>query len=168
MKIIGDIMTPLFPIFQCDHRNQRMSFHLVALIGLMFVSMNGFGQASIYGQITDEETEEAVDFGCVYAYQNEMLITSVQNSKNGHYSISALEPGNYDLVFKNVGTVDTRIDNVLVKGDKSVELNVEVSYHLHVCGFVHREYKIPLIEFDDFNSGQTFTAKQIRRLPNKN
>lgn len=166
MKIIGDNMTPLFPTFQCDYWKQRMSFCF--LIALLFVSVSVFGQASIYGQITDEQTGEAIDFGCVYVYQNEMLITSVQNSKNGYYSISALEPGNYNLVFKNIGTVDTRIDNVLVKGDKSVELNVEVSYSLHFCGFIQKEYIIPLIEFDDFNSGQTFTSKQIRNLPNKN
>jgi hypothetical protein len=124
MKIIGDNMTPLFPTFQCDYWKQRMSFCF--LVGCLFISVSGFGQGSLSGKVTDEETGEPILFGDVVVYQNGKLVTGEQTDFDGNYIISPIDTGIYDVVFKYVGYADLKIEGVVIEEANETLLDVSI------------------------------------------
>ncbi len=168
MKIIGDNTTPLFPMFQCDYWKQRKSFHFLILVGFLFVSVSGFGQSSLSGNVTDAKTGEPILFGDIVLYKNGNLITGEQTDFDGNYLISPIDTGVYEVIFKYVGYSDLKIENVLVKADKETVINgsIKAGIRLVSCSLMH--YSPPVIRQDDFEKGQTFTSKDIERMPNKN
>ena len=169
MKIIGDIMTSLFPIFHYDYRKQRKSFSF--LIGCLFISVSGFGQSSLSGKVTDSDTGEPILLGDIILYQNEKLITGEQTDFDGNYIISPIDTGIYDVVFKYVGYEDITVEKVQILTDRETRVNavmtsgISIDFPIiHNCGWQYPTLYSP----SDFGSGQTFTSKQIRNLPNKN
>jgi len=125
------------------------------------------GQSSISGKVTDKETSEPILFGDVAVYQNGVLITGAQTDFDGIYTID-LEMGMYDLVFSYVGYSSFKIKDLLIIEDKENTVNSEMSSSIiySVCG--GNSYKIPLMEQDGFEKGQSFTAKNIANMPIKN
>lgn len=168
MKIIGDIMTPLFPIFQCDYWKQKVSFYFLILIVLLFVSFNVNGQAALSGKVTDADTGETILFGDIVVYQNGKLITGEQTDFDGNYIISPIDTGTYEVVFKYVGYQDVKVEKVEAKSDKETNLDIAISQSKNVNAFEGCRHPIPMIRADDFDKGQSFTSDEIRNLPNKN
>ena len=168
MKIIGDNEAPLFLMFQCDYWKQRISFHFFILIGCLFFSVSGFGQSAIAGKITDAETGEPILFGDIVVYQNGKLITGDQTDFDGNYIISPIDTGVYDILFLYVGYMDLKFEGVLIEMDKETTLDASITSGVSIDFPVIIQCGPSIIQQDDFDKGQTFTGRDIRRMPNKN
>ena len=140
---------------------------LLPLIFCLFLSVNIFGQSALSGTVTDSDTGDPILFGDVVVYRNGALITGEQTDFDGNYILSPMDPGTYEVVFKYVGYTDVKYEGVLIHADKETILNASMSPGVALCdGLMH--YRPPIIEADDFEKGQIFTGKDIRRMPNKN
>ncbi len=169
MKIIGDNMTPLFPVFQCDYWKQRMSFHFLILIGLLFISVSTFGQASISGLVTDKDTGEPILFGDIIIYQDGKLITGEQTNFDGNYIISPIDTGVYDIFFLYIGYTDLKIEGVIITDNKETTLDASITSGISIsCPINSHTGTRRIIHQDDFDKGRTFTSRDIKRMPNKN
>ena len=134
----------------------------------LFLSFNAIGQSSLSGTVTDKETGEPILFGDVVVYRNGALVTGTQTDFDGNYTLD-LETGMYDLVFDYVGYSRTKIKDVLIVDDKEKVVNAEIVSGITYSGCGgYGGYKVPLIEIDGFEKGQTFTSKDIANMPIKN
>ena len=138
------------------------------VIGL-FLSFSAFGQATLSGLVTDEETGEPILFGDIVLYQHGKVITGEQTDFDGNYIISPIDTGLYDVVFKYIGYMDLKYEDVLIENDKETTLNASIkpSATYNELGLII-SITIPIIEQDYLEKGQTFTSRDIRRMPNKN
>jgi len=143
---------------------------LLGLIFSLFLSLHLFGQASISGKVIDVDTGEPILFGDIVVYQDGKLITGEQTDFDGNYIISPIDTGVYDVRFLYVGYEEVMIEKVQVFTDKeTVFINTSMKSGVALDFPVIRNCGGPaLIEQDNFDKGQTFTSKDIRRMPNKN
>ena len=142
--------------------------NLLTLLFCLFIAFNIFGQASISGQVTDKQTGEPILFGDVIVYRNGALVTGVQTDFDGNYSILLYNADVYEVVFKYVGYTDLKIKKVETKDNGTIVLNASIKSSGTTCGPICISYKVPLMGFDMFESGQIFTSYDIKNLPNKN
>lgn len=144
-----------------------LSYRFSGMLLLFFLG-NVHAQGSLSGKVTDAETGEPILFGDVIIYENDVLVTGTQTDFDGNYEISQIDTGRYKVVFKYVGYREGR-EEVYIEENKETNLNAKIgtSFVLehHGCGYGHYP---PLGGADDFEKGDTFTAKDIRRMPNKN
>jgi len=138
------------------------------VIGLLFIATSIFAQGTLSGKITDADTGEPILFGDVVLYKNGNLITGEQTDFDGNYTISNIDAGSYDVVIKYVGYSDKKIENVLILDNQEININTSLKAGI-VCGggCGYSGYAIPLFQLDNFEKGQIFGSKQIRRMPNK-
>lgn len=128
----------------------------------------GYAQTSLQGQIVDDVTNEAILFGTVALYKNEVLITGTETDFDGNYYFSNLEPGTYEVEARYVGYTSERQVGVIVKAGKTNQLNFRLTTGVIMDEVVIKDYKAPLIEIDNTTSGGTVTSETIRNLPTKN
>jgi len=157
----------LLTVRECSRKRKRM-FKFFALIGFLFCTGNVFSQSSIYGTVTDRDTGEPVLFGDVILYKGEVLISGEQTDFDGNYSFSSLDAGIYNIYFKYIGASDVKVENIVLVEENSINVNGELDFTVYDFGCHGVSYQVPLIQIDDFGSGQTFTSEQIRRMPIRN
>jgi len=124
-----------------------MKIYFTSLFILLF-TLNGFGQASLSGKVTDAETGEPILFGDVALYRNGALITGKQTDFDGNYVISPLEPGTYDIAFKYIGYSELKYNSVLASADKETTFNAAIRkltnpkiVSVYSCGMIDRPLK---------------------------
>lgn len=124
-------------------------------------------QTSLEGKITDAASGEAILFGTVALYKNDVLITGVETDLDGNYFFSDIDPGTYDIEASYIGYTAQRQTDVIVKAGRTNRLDFAISVGLLLEAVEIVEYKVPLIEIDNTTSGATVTAEAIRSLPTK-
>ncbi len=145
--------------------------NILTLIFCLFVSFNAFGQGSISGLVTDKDTGEPILFGDIVVYQDGKLITGEQTDFDGNYRIDSIKAGIYDIHFKYVGYEDTKFSAIKIVDGRETGVRALISPKkrglMTGCGG-YGGYKIPLMGLDIFEKGQSFTSKEIQRMPIKN
>lgn len=135
---------------------------------LSCVSMTGIlAQTSLEGKVTDATSGEAILFGTVALYKNDVLITGVETDLDGNYFFSDIDPGTYDIEASYIGYTPQRQVDVIVKAGRTNRLDFAISEGVLMDAVEIVEYKVPLIEIDNTTSGATVTAEAIRSLPTK-
>ena len=124
-------------------------------------------QTSLEGKVTDAVSGEAILFGTVALYKNDVLITGVETDLDGNYFFSDIDPGTYDLESSYIGYTPQRQVDVIVKAGRTNRLNFALSEGVLMDAVEIVDYKVPLIEIDNTTSGATVTAEAIRSLPTK-
>jgi len=124
-------------------------------------------QTSLEGKVSDAATGEAILFGTVALYKNDVLITGVDTDLDGNYFFSDVDPGTYDVEASYIGYTPQKQVNVLVKAGRTNRLDFAISEGVLMDAVEIVEYKVPLIEIDNTTSGATVTAEDIRSLPTK-
>lgn len=144
-------------------------FHIIfcACVCICF-SVNSYAQTSLQGNIVDDITNEAILFGTVALFKNEVLITGTETDFDGNYYFSNLEPGTYEVEARYVGYTSERQVGVVVKAGRTNQLNFRLTTGVIMDEVVIKDYKAPLIEIDNTTSGGTVTSETIRNLPTKN
>lgn len=123
------------------------------------------GSPALRGTITDDMGEELIG-ATVKVFQNGQLVRGAVTDYEGNYRLT-LEPGAYSLEFcytgyKNFKTSEIRIEP---KTRHTVDAAMDTGNVLQEVTVV--AYKVPLIEQDKTQGGQTLTTEQVRNLPTR-
>src|SRR5690625_4054976 len=141
---------------------------LPLLLLLFLWTWNGFSQTSIEGKVTEESSDEPIIFGSVALYHNDVLVTGTETDENGHYAISQIDPGTYDIAVSYVGYQTRRVNGIVLHAGRTTRIDIELSSGTILEEVVISEYKVPLVEQDNTTTGGIVTGEQIRNLPMKN
>jgi len=125
-------------------------------------------QTSLEGKVTDAASGEAILFGTVALYKNDVLISGTETDLDGNYFFSDIDPGTYDIESSYIGYTPQRQVGVVVKAGRTNRLDFAISEGVLIDAVQIVAYKVPLIEIDNTTSGATVTAENIRSLPTKN
>ncbi len=137
---------------------------------VIFISLSWAisAQTSLQGKVNDGENGEPILFGTIALYKNDVLITGTETDFDGNYIFGDIDPGTYDIEITYVGYQTTRINGILVKAGQSNKMDAVISQGVLMDEIVIKDYKAPLIDFDNTSQGKTITAENIRSLPTKN
>lgn len=122
-------------------------------------------QTVLRGKVTDE-TGEALIGASVKALKGTEFVRGAITDYNGEYRIS-LDPGSYNVEVSYTGfkTAVTSGVRVLVNTLNAFDVKMESGTLLNEV--VVTEFKVPLIEQDKTQGGQTLTSDQIKNLPTR-
>jgi len=137
---------------------------------VIFISLSWAisAQTTLEGKVTDGETGEPILFGTIALYKNDVLITGTETDFDGNFIFGDIDPGTYDVEITYVGYQTTRVNGILVKAGQTNKANAVISQGVLMDEIVIKDYKAPLIDFDNTSQGKTITAENIRSLPTKN
>lgn len=125
-------------------------------------------QTSIEGTVTDASTGEAILFGSVALYKQDVLITGTETDLDGNYFLSDVDSGIYDIEASYIGYTPKKVKGFTVKAGRTNRLDLSISEGVLLNAVEIVQYKMPLIEIDNTSSNATVTAEAIRNLPTKN
>jgi len=124
---------------------------------VIFISMSWAigAQTSLEGKVKDGETGEPILYGTVALYKNDVLITGTDTDFDGNFIFGDIDPGTYDVEITYVGYQTTRINGILVKAGQSNKIDAVISEGVMMDEIVIKDYKAPLIDFDNTSQGRT-------------
>lgn len=123
-------------------------------------------KGSINGQVTDEETGEALIGVNIEIFQDaKRLSHGASTDLDGNYSIGQLDAGTYDLVFSFVGYIETHVNGVKVTAGQTLTLNHKMGAGMVLEECIVMDYKVPLVQMSHHIGGQTLTAEDIENRP---
>ena len=141
---------------------------ILLLFVLSCISITGMlAQTSLEGKVTDAASGEAILFGTVALYKNDVLISGTETDLDGNYFFSNLDPGTYDIEASYIGYTAQRQVGVVINAGRTNRLDFSISEGVLFEAVEIVAYKVPLIEIDNTTSGATVTAEAIRSLPTK-
>lgn len=122
------------------------------------------GSAVLQGKITDENGD-ALSGATVKVFKGHDIVRGTIADYDGNYRIRPIDPGVYDLEFCYTGFSSKKMQGVRLASGKITysDITMKSSSQLDEVNIV--AYKVPLIEQDKTQSGQTLSADQIRKLP---
>ncbi len=123
---------------------------------------------SIKGKITDQVTGEAILFGSVALYKDNILLKGMESDLDGNYHFYLEEFGNYQIEVSYVGYQTQRIDEIEVTAEKVYIVDVAITEGVQLQTCVIVDFKEPLVDYSNTSSNHTVTAEQIKNLPTKN
>lgn len=143
---------------------------LVLLMLMMFIMGGSVTYAGITGKIagkiTDETTGEAI-LGANIIVEGTFLGAAADI--NGYYSINNVPPGKYRIIISAIGYTKTIVENVLVKIDLTVTVNVNMkSSVLELDQEVVVTSERPLVQKDLTSTSVTISADDIKMMPIEN
>lgn len=141
------------------------------LIIAFFCTTIAISQTTIQGKISEVDTGEPVLFATVALYKNDVLISGTESDFDGNYSFTDVSPGSYDIEASFVGLQSQRLAGVVAKDGKVNVVNIELEQRSVLATeeeIVIKEYRVPLVEFDNTTQGQSLTSESIQNLPTKN
>lgn len=147
-------------------------FRRILLVMLAVVLANGvFGQSgTLKGRVIDKATGEAIPFAAILvvskAGESPVLVTT--SDIDGYYTLKPIPVGKWTLQVQTVGYNFLQMDNWVVKADKIDMLNLELSTKTTQIAEVQIiRYKIPLIDKDNTQTGETVTSDDIEKMPGR-
>ena len=142
---------------------------ILLLFVLSSISITGMlAQTSLEGKVTDAASGEAILFGTIALYKNDVLISGTETDLDGNYFFSNIDPGTYDIEGSYIGYTAQRQVGVIIKAGRTNRLDFDISEGVLFEAVEIKAYKVPLIQIDNTTSGATVTAEAIRSLPTKN
>lgn len=147
-------------------------FRRILLVVVAVVLANGvFGQSgTLKGKVIDKATGEAIPFAAVVVVSRpgEPTIVGTASDIDGNYTLKPVPVGKWCLLVQVVGYNTLQIDNVVVKADKIDMQNLELSTKTTQISEVQViAYKVPLIDKDNTQTGETVTADDIEKMPGR-
>lgn len=145
-------------------------FRKILFVVLALIATNGlFAQSgTLKGGIFDKETKEPIPFAAVQLLQDGVPGPGTAADFDGKYTIKPIPAGRYTLVVRVVGYVTHQVDNYLIKADKIHLENFELTPSTtQIEEVVVIEYKVPLIDKDNTQSGETVTSETIEKMPGR-
>ena len=142
-------------------------FTLPFLFTFLAIS-TAFSQGSIKGKVLDE-LSEGMPFVNVAIYQFGNIKGGATTDMEGHFKISNLDAGSYDLEVKFVGYQTYRVEGLIVKSSKLLPLDpIQLKESTELLGEVEVVfYKVPLIDKDGGASGGTVTREELAKMPGR-
>ncbi len=136
---------------------------------LLLTSLSAFAQSgAIKGKVVNKATKEPIPFAVVVAEMNGSQVGGSQSDFDGEYTIKPLQPGKYTIKVKSVGFNDLVINDVVVGIDRITFTDLTVSpkvIETQVVDII--EYKVPLIDKGNTQTGATVTREDIQAAPTR-
>lgn len=141
---------------------QRIQLLIMALV----VSAGLYAQTgTLNGTVIDAATNEPVPFANVTIEENGRVVTGGTTDFDGRYSIKPIPAGKYDVVSSSVGYATVKVSNVQIPAGQVTFQNFKLKVEAEMLGEVEViEYKVPLIQKDQTQSGGTMTSEDISRM----
>lgn len=145
-------------------------FRKILLVVVAAVITNGlFAQSgTLKGRVLDKATGEPIPFAAVVALSGETILVGAQSDIDGNYTLKPIPPGKWTLRAQVVGYQPLQIDGLVVKADKIDMLNLELLTKTEQIQEVQVvAYKVPLIDKDNTQTGETVTSEDIEKMPGR-
>ncbi len=125
-------------------------------------------QGRLKGKVIDPDTKEPLPFVNIVLDKGGTQVGGASSDFDGNYDINPIPPGTYDLKATAVGYHDFKVTNIIIPANRITEYNIQMksqAYNIDEVTII--EYSVPLISKDNTTSGQTITAEEISKLPNR-
>jgi hypothetical protein len=176
VEIIGKFITYcihlrfLFIIRIIINHKPLIMFRKILFVVLALIATNGlFAQSgTLKGKIIDKETKEPIPFAAVQLLQDGVPGPGAPADFDGNYTIKPIPAGRYTVIVKVLGYQTHQINEYLIKSEKIHIENFELTPSTtQIEEVVVVEYKVPLIDKDNTQSGETITAETIEKMPGR-
>jgi outer membrane receptor for monomeric catechols len=118
--------------------------------------------------VVDKATGEPIPFAAVVILSGESIQVGTQSDIDGYYTLKPIPPGKWTLKAQVVGYQPLEIREIVVKADKIEMLNLELFTKTEQIQEVQVvAYKVPLIDKDNTQTGETVTAEDIEKMPGR-
>ena len=115
-------------------RTKSFMFLSSALLGSVFCAANEIDpeqaettrRNEVYGNVIHAQTKSTMKDVHVTAYVDSKKMKIQQTDNEGNYSIDVLKPGLYKFVFEKNGFKKIVKDNIIIKGDEAIAINIEM------------------------------------------
>ena len=126
------------------------------------------GICGLKGTVLDTEKNEAVPFASIALFQDNELVIATTTDLDGQYLIKPLKPGKYTVKISCVGFNSVNISGVSLEPDKTTTHDFMMQMNkVQLSEVVVTDYKIPLIDKSQTQSGRTITSEEIRSTPTR-
>jgi len=140
------------------------SLGILLSVNLMVFSQSG----ELKGKITDKDTKEPIAFANIIIEQAGKQFGGGTTDFDGNYTIKPIPAGRYDVKATYVGYKPLLIKGVVINADKMTFNNVLMEpTATNLETFTVVDYKVPLINKDQTQSGATLTSEDISRMPGR-
>ncbi|MBT5425716.1 MAG: TonB-dependent receptor plug domain-containing protein [Bacteroidetes bacterium] len=142
---------------------------LLLVVFAVFTAISGFAQSTtLKGRVIDKATGEAIPFANVVVMSGETQLGGRATDFEGNYTIKPLPPGNWTVKATAVGYQGLEVERVLLKSDAIRFLDLELITKTEQIAEVQViAYKVPLIDKDNTQTGETVTAEDIEKMPGR-
>jgi len=124
-------------------------------------------QGRLKGKITDD-TGEPVPFANVIIEKGGSQMGGASSDFDGNYDINPIPPGTYTLKASCVGYNAFQVNNIIIPANKITYYDIKmVGGSISLDAVIVIDYEIPLISKDNTTSGESVTAEEIAKLPNR-
>jgi hypothetical protein len=124
-------------------------------------------QGRLKGKITDD-TGEPVPFANVIIEKGGSQMGGASSDFDGNYDINPIPPGTYTLKASCVGYNAFQVNNIVIPANKITYYDIKmVGGSISLDAVIVVDYEIPLISKDNTTSGESVTAEEIAKLPNR-
>ena len=129
-------------------------------------SIHSFSQTVLQGNVT--ESKENVIGAAVLLYHKEVQIKGVATDFDGNYIFTMIKPGTYSIEVMSLGLETQRMNGIVVAENTTTKLDFQMKVEGSILSeIVIKEYKVPLLNFDQSSSVKTVTAEAISSSPLK-
>ena len=145
-------------------------FRKILFVVLAFVATNGlFAQSgTLKGTVKDKDTKEPIPFATVLVMSDGVQVAGGPANFDGEYLINPIPVGRFDIIVSSIGYNPHKLNNFLVKADKVDFQHFELSPSTTAIEEVQVvEYKVPLIDKDNTQTGETITSEEIQKMPGR-
>lgn len=145
-------------------------FRKLLLVVVAAVLANGvFAQSGTFrGKVIDKATGEPIPFAAVVMLSGESILVGTQSDIDGNYTLKPIPPGKWTLKAQVVGYQSLEINDVVVRADRVELFDLELFTKTEQIDEVQVvAYKIPLIDKDNTQTGETVTSDDIEKMPGR-
>ena len=120
----------------------------------------------LQGKVTDEKGEGLIG-ATVKVLKGPDIIRGTITDYDGNYRVSPLDPGTYDVEISYTGFTTQKVTGVKVISNQITFLDQVMASGIVLDVAEVTAFKVPLIEQDKTQGGQTLTSDQIKNLPTR-
>ncbi|MFO7862741.1 MAG: carboxypeptidase-like regulatory domain-containing protein [Salinivirgaceae bacterium] len=138
---------------------------LYVVLALISASALYAQSGSVKGTVTDAETNEPIPFANVVVERNGNQVAGTITDFDGKYTIKPVPSGKFDVLVSVVGYQKKQMSGVTVNVDQVRFLDIEVnSVSIQIDEIEIVEYKVPLIDKDNTQTGGTVASEDIAKM----
>jgi len=137
-----------------------------ALLGIAALSTPKNSTTVLSGKVTDDMGEALIG-ATVKVLRGADLVRGTITDYNGDYRLT-LDPGNYDVEVAYTGFKMQKVTGVRVISNTLNTLDFTLVVGNELSEVTVTAFKVPVIEQDKTQGGQTLTSEQIKNLPTRN
>ena len=142
---------------------------LFYVLSTLLIANGLFAQSgTLKGKVIDEGTSEPIPFANVTVEDNGKVLTGGTTDFDGNFTIKPVTPGKYTVKASYVGYQASQINGVIVKGGVITFQDFKLKSSTKQLGEVSvTDYKVPLIDKDQTQSGGAVTSEDIKKMPGR-